>query len=422
MTALTAELLLGPLSADERRRAELVEEVLPSLREAAAEADAEARFHRPHVKTLSESGLLGLVVPPAFGGLGGGLRDLAGATFAMGTACPSTALAFFFHCSSASRGLLALEAAEAGLFDAAEEPAVRAFARMVLERMGAERRWLANFASESVKSASASITIGTEATPSGDGWILNGEKSFGCATGVADEYLVTAKLAGTTTAEGLAVFIVRADADGVAERARWDGIGMRGTANHGITLTDVFVAGDHALAIPGAFTKMMQMSRGTFVGNQAAATGVYLGAAQTVYAFAREHLRTKVYQDTGRPIGESGAYAELLGKMTTDLEEAYLWLRRQLELETAEPPLLPKTRVVQQWRMAKGSACEAAFRVAVSAVKACGTSNTANSGVVARGLRDLTMGLVQAFPAETGRLEAAKIALTDEGFASFGVR
>ena len=54
--------------------------------------------------------LFGLAIPEEYGGLGGSLRDLAGATFAMGTACPSTALAYFFHCSSASPGLLALEA------------------------------------------------------------------------------------------------------------------------------------------------------------------------------------------------------------------------------------------------------------------------------------------------------------------------
>jgi hypothetical protein len=82
----------------------------------------------------------------------------------------------------------------------------------------------------------------------------------------------------------------------------------------------------------------------------------------------------------------------LIGEMTNDLETAYLWLRRQLELETSEPPLLPKDHVIRQWRMSKGSVCEAAFRVGISAMKACGTSSTGNSGVIARGIRDLSMG------------------------------
>lgn len=114
-------------------------------------------------------------------------------------------------------------------------------------------------------------------------------------------------------------------------------------------------------------------------------------------------------------------HQELLGHMAVDLETAYLWLRRQLELETADPPLLPKADVVRQWRLCKGEVSEAAFRVGVAALKAGGTSLTGNRGPVARALRDLSMGLVQAFPAERGRLEVAKMILSEREQALFGV-
>jgi alkylation response protein AidB-like acyl-CoA dehydrogenase len=418
---LTGALLVEGMTPAERERARRVEGVLPALRERAAEADARAEFYRPHVKTLSDAGLLGLIVPAEYGGMGGTLRDLAAATFALGTACPSTALAYFFHCSSASRGLLGLEAIEAGLFNDEEAAEVRAFAEKVLTRMGREGKWLANFASESNKTSQARVSISTEAAKTDGGWLLNGVKSFGCATGVADEYLVTAKIAGTETIEGLALFFVGRDAPGVSERHKWDAIGMRGTATHGIILKNVFVADGDALALEGAFLRMMQVSRGTFVGNQLAATAVYLGAAQAVYDYALNYLKSTKFGDTGEPIAMSPMHQILIGEMTNDLETAYLWLRRQLELETSEPPLLPKERVVRQWRMAKGSMSEAAFRVAMNAFKACGTSNTGNSGVVARGLRDLSMGLVQAFPAERGRLEAAEMVSRERVTADFAV-
>jgi alkylation response protein AidB-like acyl-CoA dehydrogenase len=391
------------------------------LREHAAEADLKCEFYRPHVKTLSKAGLLGMIVPREFGGLGGGLRDLAAATFALGTACPSTALAYFFHCSSASRGLLGNEAIEAGLFNVEETPIVKSFADKVLTKMGREGKWLANFASESNKTSQARVSISTEATKTAGGWHLNGVKSFGCATGVADEYLVTAKLAGTDTVEGLALFFVGRDAVGVSERHRWDAIGMRGTATHGIILKDVFVADENALAIEGAFLRMMQMSRGTFVGNQLAATAIYLGAAQSVYDYALTYLKNTKFGDTGESIAMSPMHQVLIGEMTNDLETAYLWIRRQLELETSEPPLLSKDRVIRQWRMSKGSMCEAAFRVGVNAMKACGTSSTGNSGVIARGLRDLSMGLVQAFPAERGKLEAAEMVSKEKVTTDFAV-
>lgn len=421
MNKLTGELLVEGMTDEEKERAAVVESVLPVLRDYADEVDRKCEFHLPHVKTLSDAGLLGLIVPKEFGGMGGNLRDLAAATFALGTACPSTALSYFFHCSSASRGLLGLEAIEAGLFNEEDAAIVRTFAEKVLTKMGREGKWLANFASESNKTSKARVTITTEAKKTDGGWLLNGIKSFGCATGVADEYLVTAKLAGTDTVEGMALFFVKRETEGVSERQKWDAIGMRGTATHGIVLRNVFVKSEDALAIEGAFLKMMQMSRGTFVGNQLAATAIYLGGAQTVYDYALDYLKHTKFSDTGDPIATTPMHQALIGKMTNDLETAYIWLRRQLELETSNPPILPKERVVRQWRLAKGAMCEAAFNVAVNAFKACGTSNTGNSGVIARGMRDLSMGLVQAFPAERGRLEAAEMVTKEKANTDFAV-
>lgn len=418
---LTAEYLLDDMTTDEISRAQSVESILPALRDAAIEADESGEFYTPHIRTLSDAGLLGLVVPEQYGGMGGTLRDLAAACFAMGTACPSTALAYFFHCSSASRGLLPLEAIEAGLFSEQEIPIVKGFAEKVLTKMGTEGKWLANFASESAKSSTSAITISTRATKVDGGWRLNGIKFFGCASGVADEYLVTAGLDGYDTAEGLSLFLVGRDAEGVSVRAPWDALGMRATATNGIVLENVFVADEDALAIPGAFVKMMQMSRGSFVGNQLAGTAIYLGAAQAVYDYALDYLMRKTFVDTGRPIAESPMHQQLIGQMTSDLEAAYLWMRRQIQLETSEPPMMDKQKVVRQWRMAKGSVAELSFNVGVCALKACGTSNTDNSGVIARGLRDLSMGLVQAFPPERGRLMAAEMTVKQHPMADFGV-
>ena len=421
--AVTADFLIDNLTDAERRRARIVESVLPKLEARAVDADRDGVFPVGHVQTFADAGLLGLVVPERFGGLGGGLRDLVAATFALGTKCPSTALAFFFHCSSASRGLLPLEALEAGLFGPEQSNEVRGFAERLLRELGTDRKWMANFASESVKSSTANITIATTATPTVDGppgWLLNGVKSFGCATGVADRYLVTASIPGGSSAEYLGVFMVDRSAPGIAERSRWDAIGMRATATHGITLDNVFVAAHDALGMPGAFVKMMQVSRGSFVGSQVAGTAVYLGAAKAVYDFAIEHLSTNVLVDTGKPIGTAPFQQQLIGEMRMHLDTATLWLRRQLELESSETPMMSKPDVVRQWRIAKGTIAEEAFNVGVTALKACGTSNATNSGMVARMLRDLSMGLVQAFPPEKGRIEAASMIVTGAEQTQFG--
>lgn len=418
--ALTGEIILEDMTDAERARAQRIEDVLPILRESAARVDLAGTFNTDHVATLSEAGLLGLVVPEAFGGLGGSLRDLCAATFALGTACPSTAMAYFFHCSSSSRGLLALEAIEADLFSADEIPVVRQFAHKVLHTMGRDGKWLANFASESVKSESAAITISTKAVKVDSGYKITGVKSFGSATGVADRYLVTAALDGQTDGASLATFIMNNNAQGVRERTKWDAIGMRGTATHGLILEDVFVPDEDALAIPGAFTRSMQMSRGSFVGNQLAGTAVYAGTAWAVYRATLDALQARKFADTGNNMSASTLHLVLVGDMMVEMETALLWLRRQLLLETCDPPLKSKSDVVQQWRLCKGEVAEAGFNVGTLALKCLGTTATANGGAQARALRDLAMGLVQAFPAERGRLMASQLELDGAEQAQFG--
>lgn len=417
---LTGEILVDDMTADERIRAARVEGVLNALAARAEEADRSGEFPVEHVRTLSEAGLLGLNVPVAFGGLGGGLRDLAAATFAMATRCASTAIAYFFQCSGTSRGLLPLIAADAGLFAPGEVPAVRAFGEKVLRRMGSEGRWVANFASESVRVKDAAIAIATEASPAEGGWVVNGVKSFGCATGVADDYLVTARIPGGSTAEHLGVFLIPRHSAGVSNRARWDSLGMRASATHGIVLEDVFVPATDALAIPGAFLRMTQVSRGSFVGNQVALSSVYLGAAHAVAEFALHHLRTTTYHGTSEPIGGSELHKQLIGRMQASRQTALHWARRQLQLETCEPPRLSKDEEVAHWRIAKGEIAENCFDVATTALKACGTGNTGFGSPVSRGLRDIAMALVQGFPPERGRLEAAEYLVRGAEGAQFG--
>lgn len=415
-----AERLLGPMSPAELDRVAVIDKVLPQLREHAAEADVNAEFHMPNAELIKELGLTGLVIPKEYGGMGGGLRDLCAATYMLGTACPSTALIYFFSNSASSRGLLTLGAIDAGLFDAQEAPVARAFAEKVLHRMGRDKKLLGNFASESSKNAKQAVTISTKATRTEGGWLLNGVKSFGTGTDVCDMYLVSAGIEGLEGLDAIGTFFVPRDAKGVRCRAPWDPIGLRASASNGLLLEDVFVPDEEALTMPGSFRRMMEVSRGSFVGNQVAAICCYLGGGQAVYDWVLEYLTERTFADTGAAIGSSPMHQELIGRMSVDLETGYLWLRRQIELETSDPPLLPKEEVIKQWRMCKGAATEALFNVAVSGLKACGTGNTANRGPVVRGLRDLSMGLVQAFPAERGRLEVAKMLVTGGFTPNFG--
>lgn len=418
MPKLTAEYLIDDLTPAERARAERVDAILPVLRQRAERMDHDGFLDPANVTTLAEAGLLGLVVPAQYGGLGGGLRDWAAAEFAIGTVCPSTALTYFFHNTSASRGTLALAAIEAGKFSQEEAPAVRAFSEKVLTLMGREGRWMANFASEEVKSEKSAITIQTTAKKVDGGWVLNGSKSFGCATGIADLYLVTASLEGISDASGLCTYIVRRGAKGERPRQKWDAMGMRGTATEGLVLEDCFVPDEDALGLRGAFARSCEMSRTSFVGNQVAASVVYLGGAFAAYNSALQAVTGKKFADTGKPLGSAPFQQQMIGQMYADYHTALLWARRQIELEAAPVPKIPKEELNAFWRTCKGQIAEYAFKVAQSALKISGTSGTGFSMPASRAIRDLAMGLVQAFPAERGRQQTA--ALLVEGAEQLG--
>ncbi|GAA1765623.1 hypothetical protein GCM10009795_010220 [Nocardioides hankookensis] len=414
---ITAEHLLPDLTEAERERALRVESVLPMIAAAAEAADEAGALPEGHLKLLGDAGLLGLVVPEEYGGLGGGLRDLAATTYTLGTVCGSTALAYFFHCSSSSRGLLPLAALEAGLYDEEEAPVVRAFAEKVLHLMGTDKKAIGNFASEAVKASNANVLIRTTATRTEGGWLLNGEKSFGCLSGSADYYLVTARRDDVEGLDALTLFLVPRLSEGSRPRATWTGLGMRASDNNGLVLEDCFVPDDLSLAVPGAFTRATSMSRGSWVGNQIAIAAIYAGVAQGVWDYAMGRTMTATFADTGKPIASSPMHQVLIGDGEQQLAEAHLWLRRQIELEASDPPILPKEEVVQSWKLAKGAICEHAHEVALAALKMCGTSGALMGNTIGRAIRDTAMGLVQAFPAERGKLDLAKMIVEHEGWA-----
>lgn len=71
--------------------------ILPLLRDRAATVDEEAAFPTDNLAALRASGLMGLLVPTTYGGLGGNLRDLVDVAVALAGECMSTAMIWAMH-------------------------------------------------------------------------------------------------------------------------------------------------------------------------------------------------------------------------------------------------------------------------------------------------------------------------------------
>lgn len=77
---------------------ERAKSVLPVVREHANDIDDAATFPAESLQALRGSGLMGLLVPIEYGGLGGTLHDLAEVAGVLGGSCVSTAMIWAMHC------------------------------------------------------------------------------------------------------------------------------------------------------------------------------------------------------------------------------------------------------------------------------------------------------------------------------------
>ena len=292
---------------------------------------------------------------------------------------------------------------------------VRAFAEKVLFSMGRDKLLLANFASEAVKASTANVLINTTARRTEGGWLLNGEKSFGCLSGTADHYLVTVRREDVEGIDGLSLSLVARDSEGIRPRARWNGLGMRASDNHGLVIEDCFVADDDALTVPGAFTRATaDVAR--LLGRQPGRDRRDLRRHRPRCVGVRVrpddggHVRRHRQADRVQP-DAPGARRRRRGGASP---------RRTCGCagrSTSRPATRrssPSRRSWPSWKLAKGAICERSFSVAIDAAEDVRHVGALMDNVIGRAVRDTSMGLVQAFPAERGKLDLARMMVEQE--------
>ncbi len=120
--------------------------------------------------------------------------------------------------------------------------------------------------------------------PEGDHFRVNGIKTFGTGTLVADLRAFSAMQDGV---EMPIVFVLPKDRDGIVYNNDWDNMGQRRTASGSFTFHNVLVTPDEILGPPpsseGAFATFLS------VVNQLVKTYVYLGIAEGAFEVAKEY-------------------------------------------------------------------------------------------------------------------------------------
>ncbi|TMK34167.1 MAG: pimeloyl-CoA dehydrogenase small subunit [Alphaproteobacteria bacterium] len=154
----------------------------------------------------------------------------------------------------------------------------------------------------------------TTAKRKGGGWVIDGAKSVVTHGDSAGKLIVSARIGGERDdAAGIALFLVDAQANGVARRAYRLRDGM-GAAE--ISLSGVEVGRDALLSEAGAAYPIIERVAEAGI---AATAAEAVGAMETMQKMTLEYLKTR--QQFGKPIGENQALQHRATEMFVALEQ-----------------------------------------------------------------------------------------------------
>ncbi|MCE3606210.1 acyl-CoA dehydrogenase family protein [Massilia sp. P8910] len=157
--------------------------------------------------------------------------------------------------------------------------------------------------------------IATTAVASAGGYILNGHKSVVIHGGQADSLIVSARSSGAQRgSDGVSLFVVPVDADGVAVRDYRTLDGQRAAE---ITLTKVQLPAASLIGVEGQGWELLDAGADYGAGLLCAEA---LGAMEAIFAATLDYLKTRT--QFGAPIGKFQALQHRMADMYIHLEQA----------------------------------------------------------------------------------------------------
>lgn len=243
------------------------------IKPVAAEYDEKEEFPWDIVKVLAESDICGVYIPEEYGGLGGGVLEMAIATEELSWGCGGIALAF------AATGLGTYPI----LLYANDEQK-----KKYLPDIAAGRK-LAAFCITEAEAGSDAGSIKTTAKKDGDHYVLNGTKQWITNGGEAEIYTVIAMTDKAKGARGASAFIVEKNTPGLTFGKKENKLGIRGSATREVIFTDCRIPKENLLGREGlGFIVAMKTFDHSRPGVAAQAVGIAQRALDEAVKYAHE--------------------------------------------------------------------------------------------------------------------------------------
>lgn len=344
----------------------------------AADWDRSHTFPHDAVRQMGELGLLGMVIPEAWGGAGADYVSFALAIeeVAAGDGACSTIMAV--HNSVACMPIFKFGS------DAQKERYLKPMAKG--ELLGA-------FCLTEPQAGSDAAALRMRAVRDGDGWVLNGVKQFITSGKTAQIAIVFAVTDPALGKKGISAFIVPTATKGYIVTRVEDKMGQRASDTAQIALEDLRLPADHLLGRDGEGYKIaLSNLEGGRIGIAAQSVGMARAAFEAACAYAKDR------QAFGKPIIEHQAVAFRLADMATEIDAARLLVLRAAQLRDQGAPCLKEAS------MAKLFASEMAERVCSKAIQVFGGYGYVTDFPVERIFRDVRVSQIYEGTSDVQRL------------------
>jgi butyryl-CoA dehydrogenase len=237
------------------------------------------------------------------------------------------------------------------------------------------------------------MAVSTTAVRDGNGYVMNGTKTFVSNGPLADTYIVfcwTDKSAGK---KGMSAFIIPRDTTGLKPGVHFKKMGLRSSQTSEVVFKECPIPGENLLGQEGAglVMAMTGFDHGR-IGIAAQAIGILQAALDESIRYAKERVQF------GNPIARQQAIAWMIADMATDLSAARFLAYHAAWLKDQKQPF------GKEASMAKLFATEAAMKHTTQAVQIHGGCGYIKGVKVERLMRDAKIAEIYEGTSEAQRM------------------
>lgn len=355
------------------------------LNDSVMELDREGEFPREGWRRCARFGIHGIPMPEEFGGAGQDILTTMLAMEGLGYGCRDNGLIFGINAQMWSVQMPILT------FGSAEQKARYLPGLICGDLIGAHGM-------SEPDSGSDAYSLRTRAVRKGDGYVLNGTKTFVTNGPVADLALVFATVDPTKGMWGVSAFLVEKGTPGFSISSNIHKMGLRTSPMSELVFVDCLLPETARLGPEGAgsriFESSMEWERSSILAS-------HLGAMERLLEASVEYARER--SQFGQPIGKFQSVANRIVDMKVRLETARLLLYKVAWLKKMDRPAKLEAA------MAKLYLGEAFVQSSLDAIRVHGGYGYMTEFEIERNLRDAVGGTLYSGTSDIQRTIIARL-------------